>query len=300
MKKVLIRLMSALILFLTFAGTIQAQESNAPAEERKSLLWKAVPDTGEMTIYIYGTMHLIPKDDFHLGAGLKKAFFASDVLVMELELNEESMMRAMGKMWLPGGQTLEDIMQMEAFDSLKSYLLDTLQMEDLQYKMAIRMKPFLATQLFYGDMMGDSPASFELTFKSMADSAGMDITGLETIEEQIAVIDSIPLDEQIDMLMQGVRGENEFGDEFETMIAIYKSQNLDSLYGFMMKDSSGMMDYENVLLRKRNENWVERIAGFEEKKVYFIAVGAGHLAGPYGLLHLLEERAYKVVPLSTE
>lgn len=300
MNKVFFRLMPALFFFFAPAGVLQAQPGKTPAPEQKSLLWKAVPAEGDKEVYIFGTMHLMPKEDFHLGAGLRKAFFASDVLVMELELNEESMMRAMGKMWLPGGQTLEDLMNREAFDSLKSYLLDTLQMQDLQYKMAIRMKPFLATQLFYGDRMGDAPASFELVFKSMADSAGMDITGLETIEEQIAVIDSIPLDEQIEMLMEGVRGESEFGDDFGTMISIYKSQDLDSLYRYMMTESSGMMDYEELLLRKRNENWAEKIAGFEENKVYFIAVGAGHLAGPHGLLRLLEEKSYRVMPLSTE
>ncbi len=292
--------MPALFFFFILEGALHAQPGKMPAHEQKSLLWKAVSAAGDKEIFIFGTMHLMPKEDFHLGAGLRKAFFASDVLVMELELNEESMMRAMGKMWLPGGQTLEDLMNREAFDSLKSYLLDTLQMEDLQYKMAIRMKPFLATQLFYGDRLGDAPASFELVFKSMADSAGMDITGLETIEEQIAVIDSIPLDEQIEMLMEGVRAESEFGDDFGTMISIYKSQDLDSLYRYMMTEGSGMMGYEELLLRKRNENWAERIADFEENKVYFIAVGAGHLAGPYGLLRLLEEKRYRVRPLSTE
>ena len=303
MKNILIRLLPAFfLLFAATKGVVNAQDSptNEYNPARKSLLWKAEPANGGKAIYIYGTMHLMPKEDFYLGPGLRKTFLGSDVLIMELELNEESMIRAMGKMWLPEGKTLEELMNKEAFDSLKSYLLDTLRMQEMQYKMVIRMKPFLATQLFYSDMMGESPASFEMVFKSMADSAGLQIAGLETIEEQIAVIDSIPLDEQIEMLMQGVRGENEFGDDFSTMISIYKSQDIDSLYRYMMSDAADLMEYEDVLLRTRNRNWAEKITELDKNRSYFIAVGAGHLAGPYGLLHLLEEKNYSVTPLSTE
>ncbi len=303
MKNILIRLLPALfILFSATEGVVHAQgsQTNEKYRARKSLLWKAEPANGGKAIYIYGTMHLMPREDFYLGSGLRKTLLGADVLVMELELNEESMIRAMGNMWLPDGKTLEELMDKEAFDSLKSYLIDTLRMQEMQYKMVIRMKPFLATQLFYSDMMGESPASFELVFKSMADSAGMEITGLETIEEQIAVIDSIPLDEQIEMLMQGVRGENEFGDDFSTMISIYKSQDLDSLYRYMMSEGTDLMEYEDVLLRTRNKNWAEKITELDKNRSYFIAVGAGHLAGPYGLLNLLEDRNYSVTPLSTE
>ena len=255
-----------ILLFYAGISSEAAAQSNSERADKdgKSLLWKVEREDREAPIYLFGTMHMIPKSDFKIGEGLRSAILNSDVLVMELSLEEANMLAALGKMLLEEGKTLEDLMSPQQFDSLSSFLLDTLHLPEMQYQMVLRMKPFLASQFFYKDMMGADPASFELTFKALADSAGLQIMGLESIEEQIAVIDSIPLDEQIRILMQGLRSSGTMEGELDEMISIYLSQDLDSLYNYMNRSSEDLMEFDDLLLERRNENWIKKIEKLEK------------------------------------
>jgi uncharacterized protein len=52
------------------------------------------------------------------------------------------------------------------------------------------------------------------------------------------------------------------------------------------------------LIDARNLNWVPKIDGYlNSGQTYFVVVGAGHMAGPNGLLALLKARGCKIEQL---
>ena len=51
-----------------------------------------------------------------------------------------------------------------------------------------------------------------------------------------------------------------------------------------------MKDQTDILLDKRNMNWVKQMNEILPKQNIFIAVGAGHLGGPKGLIELLKKK----------
>lgn len=291
-----------MVAFLLLPSCSEAQndQTNEAAGAASSLLWKIDDKTMEQPSYLYGTIHIIPKSDFEMGEALSKALRTSDVLVMELDLDMMGMMGAMQKMMLPGNATLEQYLTDSQYDSLQAFLKDTLEIPAMQLALVQKMKPFFVAQTFYTNMLGEEPMSFEITFKSIADSQNMEVIGLETIDEQVAMLDSIPIEDQVEMLMEGVRSYDEMKSEFREMVRIYRTQNLDSLYHYMNESSEELMEFESLLLANRNIKWAEKLDSLLGDSQYFVAVGAAHLPGENGMINLLRQSGYEVTPVSTK
>jgi uncharacterized protein YbaP (TraB family) len=58
-----------------------------------------------------------------------------------------------------------------------------------------------------------------------------------------------------------------------------------------------MMGSQELLLDRRNRNWIPIMESAMKKSSTFFAVGAGHLAGSQGVLELLRKQGYKVKPI---
>jgi uncharacterized protein YbaP (TraB family) len=56
--------------------------------------------------------------------------------------------------------------------------------------------------------------------------------------------------------------------------------------------------YEELLLTRRNINWIGQLKAIMHKESVFVAVGAGHLVGEKGLINLLRKEGYTVEPLA--
>ena len=58
-----------------------------------------------------------------------------------------------------------------------------------------------------------------------------------------------------------------------------------------------MAPYEELLLVRRNENWIPVMERIMREGSAFFAVGAGHLGGPKGVVNLLRQAGYTVEPV---
>ena len=80
-------------------------------------------------------------------------------------------------------------------------------------------------------------------------------------------------------------------ESYETNIGdMAKSQN---------KKIYGLETFEE-LLNKRNTNWIPKLMKYFDEGSTFVAVGAGHLSGPNGVIELLRNKGYKVEPISMD
>lgn len=87
---------------------------------------------------------------------------------------------------------------------------------------------------------------------------------------------------------------------FDSMLNVYKNQELQKL-AVMMNDSIfGDTNGQELLLDRRNKNWVDQLEKIMKGSSVFIAVGAGHLPGNSGVIELLKKRGYTVRPLQNK
>jgi uncharacterized protein YbaP (TraB family) len=159
-----------------------------------------------------------------------------------------------------------------------------------------KTKPILLMSMIYPSLLGCSPEGWETRFQSMGKEKDMELKGLETIQEQMGVFDSIPYKVQAEMFKKTMYGIDSAKQTFKEMVDLYKTKDVDKLYRMSIGDDD-FGKYEDVLLNKRNNNWISRMA--KEMKVMptFFAVGAGHLGGRNGVIALLRKKGYKVSPV---
>jgi len=161
-----------------------------------------------------------------------------------------------------------------------------------------RVTPFFLSTFADTDMMGGgmgdgSIVSYEMEFMKMAQEKELVMDGLETIEFQLSIFDSIPYPDQAQMLVESIKASSEEteDDQFAEMIKMYKDQDIQGMQTMFDGDES-IGEYEDVLLVKRNVSWIPIMEVMMKKQPTFFAVGAGHLGGAKGVLQLLKDRGY--------
>jgi len=149
-----------------------------------------------------------------------------------------------------------------------------------------------------GGGMGEDIKSYEMEFMEMAKADEKAMGGLETIEYQMSVFDSIPYTDQAAMLVTSIRGGGEDGeDELSKMVEVYKQQDIAGMQQMFKADVDGIGKYEDIFLKNRNQNWIPVIAEMAKEQPTFFAVGAGHLGGKFGVITLLRKAGYVVSPI---
>jgi uncharacterized protein YbaP (TraB family) len=277
----------------------QSDDSFVKQKNDNTLLWKISGNGLQKPSFLFGTFHLLCKDDIHFSDQLKKAMKSSDEIYMELDMDDPStVLGGMLYMNMKNDTTLESLYTPEEYTRLKNYFSDTLKMPVMLLQKA---KPYFLVALLYPRMMDcASPAGVEEELMKIAKEDKKEIKGLETIQFQASVFDSIPYEWQAKELLKNIDSFSVYKNEFETMLNFYKNQQLDSIKSLMGKSESGEQKYDDLLLNNRNKNWVKQLKGIMKNESVFVAVGAGHLVGEKGLINLLKKEGYKVEPLENK
>jgi hypothetical protein len=277
----------------------QSDHSFIKQKNDNTLLWKVSGNGLQKPSFLFGTFHLLCKEDIRLSDQLKKAMKLSDKIYMEMDMDDPStMLGGMLYMNMKNDTTLESLYTPEEYQRLKNYFADTLKMPVMLLQ---RAKPYFLVALLYPRMMDcASPAGVEEELMKIAKEDKKEIKGLETIQFQASVFDSIPYEWQAKELLKNIDSFSVYKNEFETMLDFYKNQQLDSIKSLMSKSKSGDEKYDDLLLNNRNKNWVKQLKEIMKKQSVFVAVGTGHLVGEKGLINLLRKEGYKVEPLKNK
>ena len=276
----------------------ELKHTSFPMSEN-ALLWKIEGPDVKKDCYLFGTMHLIEKDYFFFPDKLTKIVRKSEQLVMELP-GIPNQLEALKLVQLKEGSFF-DFFTPQQTDSILSWAKTELKMTENQFKSSMgSMKPFVAIQLAAQMHFLGKTESYEMTLEAIARDNNLEIKGLETIEQQLSFFDNLSKEKQAEMVMEGIRKSDELLNTTLKMEKLYNRQNVDSLYLMIHEEGGTISQEENTFLEERNKNWVPKIATFIAQKKTFIAVGAGHLGGPNGLIRLLEQKGYTLYPIVLE
>lgn len=268
-------------------------------KDGNTLLWQVSGKNLKSPSYLFGTFHLLCKDDIHFGEQLKTAVSRSKEIYMELDMDDPAtMLGGMLYMNMKNGKALSDLYSPTDYERLKNYFSDSLKMP---IALLAKAKPFFLVALLYPKMMNcASPAGVEEQLMKIAKEQKKEIKGLETIQFQTSVFDSIPYEWQAKELLKNIDSFSFYKNEFDKMVNLYKTQQLDSMNVLMSKEDTVSNKYNDLLLVNRNKNWVKQLKKIMAGESVFVAVGAGHLMGENGLIELLKREGYKVEALKNK
>lgn len=292
------RLMIFLLnLVLLFSCKAQLKQPVLPANaDDNSLLWEISGNGLAKKSYLFGTFHLMCKDDIRFSNQLKSALASSNKIYMELDMDDPAvMLGGMMLMTMKDGKTLQDFYSKEEFNKLNQFFKDSLH---TPLAMMQSLKPFFLIAMLYPKMMPCKKISgVEEELMKLAKADKKEIVGLETMEFQAAVFDSIPYQEQAKELLKSIDSIASYAKYFDTMVTVYKNQQLGKMGELFNNSEFGMQEHQDILLDNRNKHWVEKLKSIMKKESVFVAVGAGHLPGEKGLITLLKKVGYTVRPI---
>lgn len=258
-------------------------------------LWKIADD--DTTIYLFGTVHILPKETAWFDGRVEAAFTASDELVTEVDmlaaggLQQEAPAQAL----LPAGQTLRGLMNQEDRAEYEAALIalglppGALDRFDPWFA-AINLGMIPAVRKGYHPNHG-----VDMALTQMAGTKRR--SGLETIEFQLDMFDSTPMELQLFYLDRTVEQLPEAGETIDAMIIDWLAGDTVGLAAIM---NAAFVDPEAYewLITRRNRKWADWIdARLDEPGTVFVAVGAGHLAGPGSVQEQLAEHGIETLRL---
>ncbi len=280
MKKVLIAAFS----FVTLFATAQKLDN--------ALLWKVSGNGLAKPSYLYGTMHVVC--DNTLDKNTLKALQDTQQLYLEIDMDEPGMqMKMMGGMMMKDGKTMSSMASQEDLQLIDEYLKKNVGMG---VAMMDKFKPSFVGMMVLPKMVDCPIKSVEEALMNVTKEQNEQTYGLETLEEQFAVFDAIPYDKQMTELIKTAKDGLEEGKAmFKKMLELYDAKNLNALMDFMnSEDNKFYGENSEVLLDKRNSNWIPVIEETAKKTPTFFGVGAAHLGGEKGVIMLLRKKGYKV------
>lgn len=285
------KLKSTLFLLLILVGWSKPDKTQA----QNSLLWKIDHPQKKQTGYVFGTMHVIPKDRFKPSNTLDSLIKISDLVVTEigLDLFLEERFDLATSMVFENKTNLEDYLPKDKMDRLKRVLIDTLGFEESRLQnQYFNLKPMFMSTILLTELIGPVEA-YDLWVDKKATEYEKEKGSLESVYNQIGFIDSIPMKTQLSWLDDL---NSNLLEDYLDMLSVYESGDLDSLLIMSQEDPNTTADFQ--LRTVRNKNWIPRMKRQMETGTVFFAVGALHLPGKDGVLELLKSDGYSVKPIN--
>lgn len=271
-------------------------EPIAPAPvAAKPALWK-VSDK-DTTIYLFGTVHLLPKGIEWYNGKLQTAFEGSQELVTEIpEVSDgESISMMLKHGTLPAGQTLRDGMSAEEKTKFEAAMTSL----GLPVSAFDRYKPWFAAvamatlPLQKSGYSLDSGVENQLGKRNKA--LGRPRTGLETLDFQLGIFNGLKPEDQKRYLFEVIDGIPEIKPQIDKMVAAWAKGDAAGLAELMNAETDDPVLWE-ALLTNRNRNWSVWIDNrLDQPGVVFVAVGAGHLGGKDSVQSFLAKSGIKAV-----
>lgn len=287
-------LVSLLAFFVGLFG--RTQEIIPFPMSESSLLWKIEGPGVKKGSYLFGTMHLIEKDHFYFPSKLNKLVEKSEAMVMELP-GLPNQMEAMQYVILKEGSFF-DYFNKEQTDSILTWAQQKIGMSEQAFRSTMdKMKPFVVVQMAVQIQFMGKTESYEMTLSKIALENELEILGLETIAEQMGFFDRLSKEKQSQMVMEGIRDTDKTIQLSKEIQEVYVRQNVDSLYLMINEEGGVISEEQTAFLDDRNAKWIPQIKEIIAKKKAFIAVGAGHLGGPNGVIRLLQKEGYTITPV---
>ena len=242
--------------------------------------------------YLFGTMHVRDRRAFQGLDAVYEKISVCDGFAAEFHLEQAGQGFNTELMQLPDDQRLSECFPAKKYKKYRNILLKTAGLDIAQFE---RSLPFvvvnLATEYF---LSHDMPESLDAHLWGFAKEQEKTLHGIETLQEQLAVLQKISLETQLKMLSGMCKSITRFRQYLLHLTDLYEAGEVRQLYKMVKKNTKGM---RQLMLYRRNEVMAERIVALVREQSVFLAIGAAHLGGGKGVLRGLKQQGLHLTPV---
>jgi uncharacterized protein YbaP (TraB family) len=271
-----------------------------PAEARdRHTLWTVEGEHN--TVYLLGSIHVLRAGDEGLPAAAEDAYDDAEQLVMEIDLDDVvagdpvELLGAMQRMaLLPEGESLRGVLGAD-YDAINERAREA----GLDLALLDRFAPwFVAVTLLQLELAkrGFSPElGVEQTLAARAVADGKPIQGLETAEQQFAVLAGLPMPMQKRFLVMTLEDAAGLDAEIEGLMQAWREGDSEALARLLSEEFDEFPELYKPLTEDRNRAWLGQLVELlDDRDDYLVVVGALHLVGRNSIVDLLRQRGYEV------
>ena len=281
--------------FAAASAALTPLAARAPAA--KPALWKVADK--DTTIYLFGTIHLLPKGTEWRTAKFNKAAASSSTLVVETIIDEANPAAAIGAMMkLAVSPNLPPILDRVVPDK-RPALAAMIARSGMPAGVLDKLETWAGGMILLGvtfkDLGLEPSSGVETALRSEFKTAAKSIDQLETNAEQFGFFDTLPEGAQRKFLESVTDDPAKGRAMFTEMLNVWTRGDVKAMGDSFNRELKDSPELRENLLRKRNANWngwVQR--RMQQPGTVFVAVGAGHLAGSDSEINMLEKSGYKV------
>ena len=246
------------------------------------------------TVYLLGSIHVLRAGDYPLAPAVEGAYRNSKALLMEINMDELDLAQVQSEMlasaMLPDGKTLAEVMGPTRYARATGLASDV----GLELSLFDQFAPWFAaeaiSQVQLSKLGFDPQWGVEMYFLGRARTDAKPVGGLETVHDQIAIFENLPLDAQANYLIASLEQAHDLPKEAGEMVHAWQRGDAQWFEAEMKGDIGRDPALYQSLLVARNRKWIARIeALLSDEENYLVIVGTGHLAGQGSLLDLLKQ-----------
>jgi uncharacterized protein YbaP (TraB family) len=266
-------------------------------DARDTALFWSISRDGEPAGYLLGTIHSEDPRVLDFSSEFTGMLTANQVFAMEMVPDLPTLQKLTDFMQYQDGSTIEQRIGPERFNKLKAALAGY----SVPPQWIAGMKVW-AAMMTLSVPPPETGFFMDFSLSLRAAGAGLKVVGLETLDQQLAFLEDMPMDQQLALLDQALQEYQNVGELHQQMVDNYLAGDLQALRSQAEDQLSGVNEetrryFMHQGIELRNQRMIESLSRLLETNRVFVAVGALHLPGEYGLIGLLRDRGYDLQPL---
>jgi uncharacterized protein len=255
------------------------------------------------TVYLAGSVHVLPENDSALPAAFDRAYKDSTKLVMEVDLAKLDPMEAGSWMaehgTLPPGTHLRSVVGEQTYARVSATASQLgLPMVALDHQAPWMVGIELSEQAYeHAGFSGEQGVEEQLVARVQTD--GKATAGLETVPEQLGGLLGLSREDQVRMLEQSLDDLKDLQGDMNDILVAWRRGDANHLAALLSSEYDAFPALYRPLVTLRNERWLPQIEGFlKGSDNVMVVVGSLHLVGKGGLLELLRKDGYTATQLN--
>jgi uncharacterized protein YbaP (TraB family) len=250
------------------------------------------------TVYLFGSVHLLPEGGFAIEGELERAYRDAERVCLEVDIGAltpaTTLSITLARAIDPEGRGLYDLLGASAArvrEAAASAGFDLAQYEPFEpWFVGISVSVMALQQHGYVADHG-----VEQVIEQAAKQDGKPGCGLETLDEQLALLDNMPAEEQLEVLLQSLEESKEIEREMKGLFDAWQDGDDEPLIRQLDEEFADYPDLAERLIYARNERWADQVAKLlEQPDDMLVVVGALHLVGKQGLPAKLKRRGFRI------
>jgi uncharacterized protein YbaP (TraB family) len=261
-------------------------------KKKNSLLWKISGKNFSGDSYVFGTMHVSDERAFTFESLVKEKIKECNAFALEFNLETANTNITSDMMSLPDGLTLESMIRPKKFKKINERFIRFTGYDLRQFNRSLPMQ--ITNMMAEVVLSKDRLKSLDESLFQFAKEEEKILLGIETFEEQLAIMAKIPVESQLKSMLKTFKSFKQFRKQVLKMAELYEMADIQQLYRSSKKS---LGSERKLLLYDRNKIMAERIAFMASEQTIVCAIGAAHLAGKKGVLRYLKMKGLEIKPV---